>query len=126
MTMARAIKRLAASQTSLAWTSWVWATNSAKDTTRGVRIVRRVLQRMLLAKLGVAYGTWLAATRDLVRKQLLENVATDRMARTLRRIRNGRVAACFLTWSLFVRSRDQERFHGQSTKSEHRTSVLLF
>ena len=57
---------------------------------------------MAVAKLSVSYATWVAATRDHVRKERLQSTAMDQLARTLRKMRRGRVAACFSTLSLFA------------------------
>ena len=53
---------------------------------------------------------------------VLENVATDRMARTLTRIRISRVAAFYLIWTLFVeQSRKAEELRGQAAQTMMRT-----
>ena len=64
------------------------------------KIVKRITSAHTSAKLGAAYGTWANYTRGLVQNGLLVSIASDRMARTLRRIQIGRKAAYFLAWSL--------------------------
>ena len=100
--VARAFRKRASSQMAHAWRVLVSVTETTKGMARGVSMTHRVAKRILMSKLRAAYDTWATCTRGLVRKELLQSIASDRMIRTLRRIQISRTATCFLAWSLFA------------------------
>ena len=116
-TVTRVLRIMTSAKVVLAWRAWVLATNTTQGMSRGVRIMVRVVNRMLLAKLGVAFGTWNSLTRELAQKQMLGRVAKNLVVRTARRMVSAKVGRAWQSWITLVR---MGRQHDAAVRVLHR------